>query len=430
MNLALLRADLTAISGEEYVREHPADRRIYGQMPLLAVAPGSLEEMAQTVARLAAEPVAIVPWGGGTQQTWGRPPSRPFVVVETHRLNRILDYTPDDLTISVEAGMTLGALSAALAANGQMLPLDCPLPAQATIGGLLATAMDGPRRLGYGSARDLLIGIRVVEATGRVSKAGGMVVKNVSGFDMMKLYLGSFGTLAIIASANFKLIPQPRAAASILCRAATPAPLWKLVNAIAASQLVPVAVEYLEGLELAGAPCAVAVRSEGLAAAVERHVRDVTAFAQQAGVSAEPLRDAAHEQIWNAINDVPQTATLAADELVVRVTCLPADLSNALAAARAAAQRANLPMQVTARALNGVAYLRVRGSAEALREWHAALLKAAPQTMLLAAPLALIAELPAFGTHIANLDLMRRIKQEFDPVDLLNPGRFVVGQAG
>ncbi|WP_322511764.1 FAD-binding oxidoreductase [Chloroflexus sp.] len=428
MNLAVLRADLAAIIGEQYVSEPAADRQIYGRTPLLVVCPGSLEELAQTVARLAAEPVAIVPWGGGTKQTWGYPPSRPFVVVETSRLNRILDYTPDDLTISVEAGMTLGALSAALAANGQMLPLDGPLPAQATIGGLLATAMDGPRRLGYGSARDLLIGIRVVEATGRVSKAGGMVVKNVSGFDMMKLYLGSFGTLAMIASANFKLIPQPRAAASILCRAQTPAPLWKLVNAIAASQLVPVAVEYLEGLALAGAPFAVAVRSEGLPAAVERHVRDVSAFAQQAGASAEPLRGADHEQLWAAINDVPQTATLAADDLVARVTCLPAELSNVLAAARAAAQRAHLPMQATARALNGVAYLRVRGSTEALREWHAALLKAAPQTTLLATPSALLAELPAFGAQIANLDLMRRIKQEFDPNDLLNPGRFVVGQ--
>ncbi|WP_298815806.1 FAD-binding oxidoreductase [Chloroflexus sp.] len=426
MDLTILRTDLAGISGEQHVREHPADRVIYGQTPLLAVAPGSLEELSQVVARLAAEPVAMVPWGGGTQQTWGRPPARPFVVVETNRLNRILDYTPDDLTISVEAGITLDALRAALAANGQMLPLDSPLPAQATIGGLLATAMDGPRRLGYGSARDLLIGIRVVEATGRVSKAGGMVVKNVSGFDMMKLYLGSFGTLAIIASANFKLIPQPRAAASILCRAQTPAPLWKLVNAIAASQLVPVAVEYLEGIAAIDAPFALTVASEGLPAAVERHLRDVAAFAQQAGVSTEVLRDADHAQLWSMINDVPQTAAPAVDELVTRVTCLPADLNRVLTAARAAAREADLSLQITARALNGIAYLRARGQTTALRLWHTALLKVAPHTTLLATPPALVAELPAFGAQIVNLDLMQRIKQEFDPDQLLNPGRFVV----
>ncbi len=426
MNNALLRADLESLVGEQYVREHPTGYHIYGQQPLLSVAPGSLEEMAQTVARLAAEHVAIVPWGGGTQQTWGRPPSRPFAVLLTGRLNRILDYTPDDLTISVEAGMTLGALSAALAANGQMLPLDAPLPDRATIGGLLATAMDGPRRLGYGSARDLLIGIRVVEATGRISKAGGMVVKNVSGFDMMKLYLGSFGTLAIIASANFKLIPQPRSAASILCRAATPEPLWKLVNAIASSQLTPVAVEYLEGIDFADTPFALAVRSEGLVAAVERHVRDVTTFAAQVGVQAEPLRGEAHVRLWEAINDIPQTASVAADELVMRVTCLPAMLSRVLAAARDAAQRAAVSLQAVARAINGVAYLRVCGSVSQLHEWHTAVLQAAPQTVLLAAPTSLVAEAPAFGTQIANLEMMQRIKQEFDPENLLNPGRFVV----
>lgn len=426
MNLASLQTDLAAICGEDYICEQPADRQIYGQTPLLAVAPGSIDELSQTVARLAAEPLAMVPWGGGTQQSWGRPPNRPFVVIETHRLHRILDYTPDDLTISVEAGLTLGTLSAALAENRQMLPLDAPLPARATIGGLLATAMDGPRRLGYGSARDLLIGIKVVEATGRVSKAGGMVVKNVSGFDMMKLYLGSFGTLAIIASANFKLIPQPRAAASILCRAATPAPLWKVANAIAVSQLTPVAVEYVEGVAVTGASYALAVRTEGLPAAVERHVRDVTAFATQFGVSAEPLRDAEHEQLWAALNDVPQTALVAADELVVRVTCLPANLSTILTEARTAAQHADLPFQSTARSLNGVAYLRVRGPHPALREWYTALLNAAPQATLLAAPLSLVAELPAFGSHVPNRELMQRIKQEFDPAHLLNPGRFVV----
>ncbi|ABY35345.1 MAG TPA: FAD-binding oxidoreductase [Chloroflexus aurantiacus] len=426
MNDGSLLADLTALVGEQYVVDHPTGYAIYGQSPLLTVAPGSLEELAQTVARLAAERVAIVPWGGGTQQMWGRPPARPFAVVITNRLSRILDYTPDDLTISVEAGMTLGALSTALAANGQMLPIDAPLPERATIGGLLATAMDGPRRLGYGSARDLLIGIRVVEATGRISKAGGMVVKNVSGFDMMKLYLGSFGTLAIIASANFKLIPQPRASASILCRATSPEPLWKVVNAIAASQLTPVAVEYLEGVELTGATFALAVRSEGLPAAVERHLRDVTSFATQAGVRAEVLRDEAHSSLWTAINDLPQTATVAADELVVRVTCLPATMPGVLATVRMAAQRLNVPLQGSVRALNGVAYLRVRGAVDQLREWHAAILQAAPQTTIMAAPAALVVEAPVFGAQLPNLDLMQRIKQEFDPEHLLNPGRFVV----
>src|SRR5690242_4776544 len=135
--------------------------------------------------------------------------------------------------------MTIGALRAHLAQHGQMLPIDPPLPSRATIGGLIATATDGPRRLGYGTLRDLLIGISVIEAGGRISKSGGMVVKNVSGFDMMKLYLGSFGTLAVIASANFKLMPIPRAMASLLCVFDNTTQAFAALEALQLTQLTP-----------------------------------------------------------------------------------------------------------------------------------------------------------------------------------------------
>jgi glycolate oxidase FAD binding subunit len=138
------------------------------------------------------------------------------------------------------------------------------------------------------------------------------------------------------------------------------------------------------------------------------------------------LRDEAHSSLWTAINDLPQTATVAADELVVRVTCLPATMPGVLATVRMAAQRLNVPLQGSVRALNGVAYLRVRGAVDQLREWHAAILQAAPQTTIMAAPAALVVEAPVFGAQLPNLDLMQRIKQEFDPEHLLNPGRFVV----
>src|SRR5262249_49098411 len=140
---------------------------------------------------------------------------RPVVAMRTNRLNKVLDYTPDDMTISVGAGITLAEIDAALRPNGQMLPMDVALPNRSTIGGALACAADGPRRLGYGTFRDLFLGTRVVEAGGRISKAGGMTVKNVSGFDMMKLYIGSMGSLAILVSANFKLLPIPRATATV-----------------------------------------------------------------------------------------------------------------------------------------------------------------------------------------------------------------------
>jgi glycolate oxidase FAD binding subunit len=443
-----LASQITSIVGAPYLIESPAEYPAYavqGRVPALVVAPGSAEELGQVVATAHAAGVAVIPRGGGTMQAWGRPPVADFIIVQTTRLSRVRIYEPDDLTISVEAGMTMQSLDSLLAANGQVLPIDVPLPARSTVGGALATAMDGPRRLGYGPARDLLIGVQVVEASGRASKAGGMVVKNVSGFDMMKLYTGSLGSLAIIVSANFKLLPRPRAAATIACAFATPAAAFALAGAIHESQLVPVAVEYLakdEGGRMKdetsmGALSSLiphpssfilCVRAEGLPAAVERHVRDVPAMAERAGAtSVGVLRDEAHVATWAAINDFPQSFNITDDDLLLRLSCLPADLERALANATDMAARHGLDLAVFARALSGIAYLRtLGGDTGALREFHADLLDSWPQLAMLAGPPAIKAEAPIWGTDIPNLALMRRIKQEFDPDNRLNPGRYII----
>ncbi len=276
---------LGPIIGPQHLSTDQATRAAYavqGVVPGCVVAPGSQEELA-AVLRVAEElRAAVVPWGGGTQQRIGTSPAQVDLLVRTERLNRVLIHEPFDLTISVEAGMTMAALREHLAQHGQMLPVDPPLPASATIGGLIATATDGPRRLGYGTLRDLLIGITVAEVGGRLSKAGGMVVKNVSGFDMMKLYLGSFGTLAIVVSANFKLLPIPRAVASLLCTFDRAEDAFAALDALQLTQLTPTAAEYLnaralQALGLDGA-CALALRAEGLSAAVERHLADMAAL--------------------------------------------------------------------------------------------------------------------------------------------------------
>jgi glycolate oxidase FAD binding subunit len=428
MTIDTLRQELAPICGEAFVREAPQDRAVNGRVPLLAVAPGDAEQAAAVLALLSRAGVNLVPWGGGTQQSWGAPlADGPFVVLETRRLNRVLDYTPDDLTISVEAGMTIAALNAVLAANGQMLPLDLPLPAETTVGGAIATALDGPRRSGYGWSRDLLIGIAVIDADGRRSKAGGMVVKNVSGFDMMKLYGGSFGTLALIVSANFKLLPLPRAAATLLCRGDHPSSVQALAAELIAGQLTPMAVEYLEQVPSLGAAAALAVRCEGLPPAVDRQRREIAAAAAPHGLAVEQLEGAAHEALWAQINDLPQTAHIAADELVLRLMTLPAELPAALDAARRAAAAEQLSLQVTARTAAGVAYLRLNGPLPALTRWFAGQPQRPGAYQLLAAPDAAVREAaPAFGPQIANAELMRRIKHEFDPRERLNPGRLAV----
>jgi glycolate oxidase FAD binding subunit len=399
---------------------------VQGTRPLCVVTPGNVEELQATLRIAAERRAALAAWGGGTQQLIGAPPTRLDLVVRTTRLNRVLAHTPDDLTISVEAGMTFGALRSYLAQHGQMLALDPPLPDRATIGGLIATATDGPRRLGYGTLRDVLIGIAVVEVGGRLSRGGGMVVKNVSGFDMMKLYLGSFGTLAVIASANFKLLPQPRAAGTILCRFNDPKPAFAALDELDGTQLAPVAAEYLNRNALAAVGqsgvCAMALMAEGLPQAVERQMNDMSAIMRRHGAqSVERLHGGEAEALWSAIADLPQTATLAADEAVVKLSVLPTDVASAIAQCEASAARVGASVAISARALSGVLYARVRSvTAAALTTLTAEL----PGLQWVATTLP---DTPRWGAPPQGLDVMRRIREEFDPLQLLNPGRFLSG---
>lgn len=430
--MTTLAEALCAAIGADNVRDDEATRTtfsIQGVMPHCVVTPGNLEQL-QAVMRVASERhAATTAWGGGTQQSIGAAPARLDLVVRTERLHQVLTHTPDDLTISVGAGMTFGALRARLARHGQMLALDPPLPERATIGGLIATATDGPRRLGYGTLRDVLIGITVVEADGHVSRGGGMVVKNVSGFDMMKLYLGSFGTLAIIASANFKLLPLPRAAGSLLCLFAGPNQAFAALDELDSTQLTPSAAEYLNRTALAAlgydSGCGVALSVEGLPEAVKRQIRDMTAIMRRHGAHETlVLEAAAAASLWAAIADLPQTAAIAADEALLKCAILPANLAELAARIETLAARAGANVTLNARGLSGVAYARMRPiTAEGLAILTAEL----PQVQWIATSLP---NTPRWGAPPAGLEIMRRIRAEFDPLELLNAGRFVPGVAG
>lgn len=222
---AALIASLARIVGERNVQAvgpDPASELssfvVDGKSPQVVVHPGSIEQLSQVMAYCHQQERAVIPIGGGTQLGLGEPPDRYDVAVCLSRLDRIVAHEPDDMTVTVEAGVTLAQLQDHLAQAGQVLPLDPPLPAEATIGGVLATRAAGPVQLAFRGISDHLLGIKVVNAQGTVTKSGGRVVKNVSGYEMGRIYTGSMGTLAIIVEATFKVRPRLEKGAALVVR--------------------------------------------------------------------------------------------------------------------------------------------------------------------------------------------------------------------
>ena len=186
---------------------------LFGHLPSSVLTPKSPDE-AQEIVRRSAEQ-AIVPWGGGTRRHLGFAPAQYDLALSTERLDQITEYSPADLTVTAQAGVTVAELQDMLAAHGQFLPLDVAWPAQQTLGGIIAARADSLRRLVYGRVRDSLLGVAVINGRGELVKGGGKVVKNVAGYDLPKLYCGSFGTLGLIVEATFKVAPLPAASATV-----------------------------------------------------------------------------------------------------------------------------------------------------------------------------------------------------------------------
>src|SRR5581483_4969107 len=227
-------------------RTSEADRALAvdGVLPGYVGAPASVEELSQVVAQANQDGLGVIPRGGGTRMGLGFPPAAADILVQTTGLNRVIDYEPADLTLTIQAGATLAEVQRLLRPEGQFLALDPPCPERATLGGVIASNASGPLRLAYGSARDLVIGTRVVNADGVATRAGGRVVKNVAGYDLNKLYIGSLGTVGVVVELSFKLWPLPPAQATLLAAFDAQA-LRAALTALLRTPLAPLSLEAL-----------------------------------------------------------------------------------------------------------------------------------------------------------------------------------------
>jgi glycolate oxidase FAD binding subunit len=394
--------------------------------------PGSVEEAGQVLAAAAADGLAVAFTGGGSKLGLGNPPERVDLLVSTQGLDRVLEHAAGDLVVRVQGGTRLADLQAALAPAGQMLALDPPEPG-ATVGGVVAANASGPRRLRYGTVRDLIIGITVVLADGTVARAGGKVVKNVAGYDLAKLLCGSLGTLGLIAEAIFRLHPLPAAAAVVTLEVDTPERVGAAVGPLLRSALEPSAVELAwPDRQLPGR---LTVVFEGIRPGVEA----------QAAACAELLG-----RVGSAVVAGPGETDAALDSLGarpfekadvgVKVACPPAELPAVLADLR------DGPLawagSVSGHAGTGVLWMAsdaregeleasggrvVPALAEGIAKARERLAAVGGSLVLVKAPPELKRAVDVWGPAGDALGLMRRVKERFDPDRRLSPGRFVGG---
>jgi glycolate oxidase FAD binding subunit len=392
---------------------------VLGVRPSIAVEPATVEEAGEAMRALAADRLAVVFMGGGTDLELGAPPSRLDAVLHTRRLSRIREHAPSDQIVAVEAGMTLAELQRLLAPHGQRLAIDPPFPERATLGGIVAASAFGPRRARFGSVRDLVIGITVVRADGVVARGGGKVVKNVAGFDLPRLFCGSLGTLGLVAEVVFRLHPLPEASGTAAFEGLEASDVAETLPVLRELGVEPTAAVALG----AGGRITLAIRFEGFAPGVRDQLEKTLA---RAGGGAR-LSGAEEAALW-ARHDVIRSA----GNVRAKATFAPAALARALEALRplqAALSGGGFVVHPTL----GIALLAgdladADGAARGVESARAALRALANGALVLsAAPPELRARADVWGPPPSGIEVMRRLKREMDPDGRLAPGRLVGG---
>jgi glycolate oxidase FAD binding subunit len=446
-------AVLRALAGAcPAARAADAGDAVAGVTPRYAASPASVAEASAVMRAADEQGLAVVVRGSGSRLDWGAPPRHCDLVIDTLGLNQVVEHAAGDLVVRVQAGVALDELGEVLAVAGQQLALD-PAPGAngrgpvggATVGGTLATGTAGPRRLRYGTPRDLVIGITVVRADGTVASSGGKVVKNVAGYDLGKLFAGSYGTLGLIAEAVFRLHPLPAAARYTTVDGAGPDAAYQAVAAAAASELVPTAVEISRAGR--GQPVRVGVLLEGDPAGVDERAAQLRGLLGTGAVtSPDP------PGWWGRTGppgDAGDAGGPAGTGTLIRIAFWAAALPAVLAVVDGAASAGGLDPLVAGSAAAGVIYVALGGDADpatvaafvaALREAIArgeadARPVSAPvpdSPPMLASAVVLYApppvrELVDLWGPVPGLPLMQAVKDQFDPGHRMAPGRFAGG---
>jgi glycolate oxidase FAD binding subunit len=401
--------------------------------------PDDAVAMAEQVRQAYREGTAIYPLGGQTSLDFGLSAKREGVGLSLARLNRIIDYPARDMTITVEAGATMQTLAETLAAENQFLPVDVPQAVRATIGGVIATNWNGPRRYGQGLLRDYVIGISAVDGTGRTFKGGGRVVKNVAGYDFCKLLTGSLGTLGVITQVTLRVKPRPQRSTLLVARIASFEAAERVLAPMATSQTTPTAIELLAGPSWCGdaivgevigraAPqaCAIAAGLEGTEPEVRWMIDQLGREWRAAGVEHySAVVDSDAVALWQRLADFAQSGP---SPLVLKASLVPSGVTPFAAAVHQIDPQAD----VQCHAGSGVVIARFAEfpsqglSRTLIQKLHPLAARHQGTVVVLSNPEgAEMTHASVWGGLDAPAALMTAVKRQFDPGDILNPGRFV-----
>jgi glycolate oxidase FAD binding subunit len=373
--------------------------------------PETHDDLAEALNRASRHLRTICLQGSGSKSMMAGAVTWADETVTTTALGRVLEYEPRDLTISVEAGLPWRELTALLRQNRQMVPLDPPFAARATVGGVVASNSSGPRRRLYGTARDMVIGMGFVTLERKLVQSGGMVVKNVAGLDMAKLMIGSFGTLAAIVVVNFRVQPMPEVERTVLVSFADSKAVFGARARLLSSVLQPAAIDLFNppAAVQGSAAWILAVRAAGNQSAVDRYQRELSALGD-----SQVLEGAPHEEFWQQVEDsTPRFLAAHADGAVVRVSSTLMDLEKFMAP---------LAVPAVARAGSGVCYIYFDETSPAVR-YLAEAAGLGLKAVIEFAPEARKPELELWPAPGADFEIMRRLKALFDPSNVLNSGR-------
>jgi glycolate oxidase FAD binding subunit len=420
-----------------------------GVVPAMVLFPGDREEARQILFTASESGKRSIPWGNGTKMGWGNIPFKIDWVVCTRRLDRITDPDYENLTVTAEAGTRLSKIQDLLKGlgRGYFLPLDPPFSQTATLGGIVAGNSSGPKRRIYGTARDLILAMKVALPDGTQNTWGGKTVKNVAGYDMPKLYVGSFGTLGLITEVTLRILPLPEKESTLTALFGDAREAFKAVSEILQSRLLPSAVEIMDnrtaqalGLPFPGGDSGalLAVNFEGFCEAVERQIRQLREMLEIFQVSAvDLLEDTTQERFWTGLRDLESTPPFTSSGRVSYKVSLPVSkTAEVFHLLKETSRRMELDGALRCHAGNGIVEGEILLNEDPHRknEWLKALSEVRARVrafeglmVIKAAPVAVKREIDVWGAPGKEFRLMEAVKNRFDPRRLLNPGRFVGG---